>query len=163
MTELWKNFISIQNFPCCNWTYRVTEILLGNIGEEILFLPLQYYDKQPSSGTRRKIPLSIFRLVLWNSFLLPFLSQENHYLFARIILLRSWTDKEQGWWEDALQKVLMHRKCKEVFEARILSLGQSIRDSFMIKTRLETLTYFSMELRFPYLNRVSIYWILHRS
>lgn len=43
-------------------------------------------------------------------------------------------------------------KCKEV---RILSVEQSIRNSFMIKTELEALTYFSMDLRFPYLNSVS--------
>lgn len=64
-------------------------------------------------------------------------------------------------WNNAGEKML----CKtfsgtgnvEVSEARIFSVEQSIHDSFTIKTELETLTCFSMQLSFPYLNRVSIY------
>lgn len=49
---------------------------------------------------------------------------------------------------------------KRGFVAGILSAEQSINDGFLIKTELETLTYFSMELTPPYLN--SIHWILHK-
>lgn len=54
-----------------------------------------------------------------------------------------------------MQKLLMDVESEEVFEAQVLSVKQSSHDMFVIETGYANL--FFKELRFPFLNRVSIY------